>query len=242
MGRYTLMVDNKPVEGYTKVNLKAIDDFTTTCDTANEIIEKLHLKGIHIRSLQIYYRYKNNSRSLDIAYKDHDALTKVEVDEKRKLKGNLFRQYVYSCLREVNRNHEFYQLLMEYPSLSMKVKEYIQQCYIEFSEFNYNKLLEYLSSYTQFRYLVFAVEEYKISKLPENERMEYLNRHFLEENPFEDGSTESTASPSSEEEYIDENDKRYKYDLENFTDEEIEEYERYLEGLPETEVEYTRGI
>ena len=89
MGRYTLMVDNQPVQGYTKVNLKKIDDFTTTCDTANEILERLHLKGINVRSLQIYYRYKNNGRSLDVAYKDHDALAKVEVDENRKLKGNI---------------------------------------------------------------------------------------------------------------------------------------------------------
>ena len=73
--------------------------------------------------------------------------------------------------------------------------------------------------------------------------MEYLSRHFLEENPFEDGSTESTVSPSTtDEEYVDENDKRYKYDLENFTDEEIEEYERYLESLPEEEPAHTRGI
>lgn len=242
MGRYTLMVDNNPVEGYTKVNLKEIDAFTTSCETANEIVDRLHLKGVNIRNLQVCYRYQKTNRALEVAYKEHDALAKVEMGNDRKLKGNLFRAYVYSCLRQVLRDHDFYSMLMNYPRLSEKVKEYLQQCYIEFSEFNYNKLLEYLSSYTQFRYLVFAVEDYKISKMSDDEKFAYLNRHFIDENPFEDGSAESTVSPSSEEEYIDENDKRYKYGLENFTDEEIEEYERYLEGLPETEVEYTRGI
>ncbi len=171
MGRYTLVNNSKDVPCFTKVYLEEIDKFTTTIDEYDEeFMFNLRQIGIYsISCLHVYYRANKEKKVLDALNEEYAYLSKIKVKEgKINITDSIFQNKVREIIDILSSNDELFTAVQKSCSVSDKVKEYIER-YIEAREsFDYNKLLEHLSSYIQFRKLVVFIDQFlKLGYAPE---------------------------------------------------------------------------
>lgn len=171
MGRYTLVNNSKDVPCFTKVYLEEIDKFTTTIDEYDEeFMFNLRQIGIYsISCLHVYYRANKEKKVLDSLNEEYAYLSKIKVKEgKINITDSIFQNKVREIVDILSSNDELFTAVQKSCSVSDKVKEYIER-YIEAREsFDYNKLLEHLSSYIQFRKLVVFIDQFlKLGYAPE---------------------------------------------------------------------------
>lgn len=171
MGRYTLTVDDKEVQGYVKADLRKIDRFTSHFAGEDELLKRLNLNG----KVSINYNH-NGLKKLKIAYEDKSLLSLITYLETRKIDiGNsAFREQVQKILDRVLEDEQFYWFIFRTRLINNRIKEAIKE-YISAKKFcnpdiwedtqNLNEKLQIvfksLSEYLQFRNLLFIEGEYE---------------------------------------------------------------------------------
>ena len=209
MGRYTLILDGNPVEKYTKVNLREIDLYTINFNTTKELIDDLNRKGItDLAELKITYKAYSKEKRLSVALDSKNVLKQVKCLSEGKLdySDSTFKKYTRKFCEQLLRDKDFFKLCLRSNLLNSKIKDYIELMVYEKNVFYENKLIEHLGNYLQFRNVIFILSEYEGYKQALQSKQEKI------EEPEEN--------------------KGYLYD-ENFTQEEIEAYQDYMDNLPD---------
>lgn len=214
MGRYTLNINGEPIKTFTEVSLNKIDKFTTSYNSISDILEALDRKNIKgVKNLKISYRVYKTEKQLNVALNDKEDLQYVSEELTGKIDYNnrVFSRYANEFCEKIRKDKDFYIFVMKSNLLNLKIKQYIELDHHKSNVFYENKIKEYLGSYLQFRNVLFLLEEYvwvKIGKDIENQKKQ---------------QNKEQATP---------------LDGENFTKEEIEEYQKYIDNLPDDEPDY----
>lgn len=214
MGKYTLNINGQPIEKFTKVSLNKIDEFTTSYDSISDILEALDRKNIKgVKNLKISYRVCKMQEELNVALDDKRDLKYVNDGKTAKIDytNRVFLRYANKFCEKIRKDKEFYKFVMKSNLLNLKIKQYIKLDHNNSNIFYENKIIEHLASYLQFRNVLFLLEEYewvKIGKQIEEQKSKKTNEG---NNPL---------------------------DGENFTKEELEDYQTYMDNLPDDEPDY----
>ena len=182
MGRYTLTFETfdkqkiniefkKNNKSASRVPLKTIDDLTTKVNSKEELANLLNLK--EISKVKITYIYRQQEKTIPIAYSDKKVLSEVKTidDNNISLSNTIFIKYMYEFLKLLEKK-DFYNKIMSSDSISDKQKEYIYKRIKagDYSLFCTEKIYEHSSSYRQFRNILFLVAGYKEMLTLQNEK------------------------------------------------------------------------
>ena len=163
MGRYTLMNSNKKVPYFTQVHLNDIDRLTTTVEDEDELKKGLEEAGItSINKMHVYYRTKKEEKVLPILDKEFNFLSKLKIENDIiDVNDSIFRSKVSEIINKLRVNPDLQTAIYNSCSVNNKVKEYLEKNILEYTTFNYDKLLHHLREYIQFRKLLLFVEEFE---------------------------------------------------------------------------------
>ncbi len=186
-GRYTLVIENEhknliPVSDSDtiKVDLASIDRYTTKFSTPQEIIENLKNREITVkgyRTMYISYRANKAEQKLDVAFSEHEQLSKIaqRSDSKVNINSSEFNKFFNTLLRLLD-NNSFYKFLLNQKVNDMyvlnnksRLKDYLDERYSvgRNDDFTISKIKEHISSYKKFRdiYMVFYEYNQKLERL-----------------------------------------------------------------------------
>ena len=156
MGRYTL----EKVPEYQRAYL---DDIDKACleEGTDSLEERLKRRGIELNKLKISYRANHKLHSLQVVDEKYLFLKNIRTKEgKIDITDYRFVDKVRELLEEISWNYKLRDYIYNKSDLSSKVIEYIDKCLNEYNTFNFNRLLDHLSQYLQFRKLAVIVMEF----------------------------------------------------------------------------------
>lgn len=217
MGRYTLVRNGQPIPNFTKVELSAIDKYTTNFSSKISLAKNLMGKHDGISELKIYYNAQGEKKELDVAYDDKKELQNINIMDKGKIdySSSIFIKTINSFIKELKEDEDFYNFAMSSSFLSPKAKEYASIVTENNDTFYRNKLQEHVGTYSAFRKLLFLLEAYAQFNLNRNVEKMYKNK-----------PDSRIKEWFSEDEY--------------YTEEELAKYIEYMDSLPGSEPDYRR--
>ena len=156
MGRYAL----EKIPEYQKAYLDEIDKACFE-EGSDSLKERLKQRGMDLSKLRIKYRANHKERFLQVLDEKYLFLKNIRTNEgKIDITDYRFIDKVREFLEEISWNSELRDYIYNKSDLSSKVIEYIDKCLNEYNTFNFNRLLDHLSQYLQFRKLAVIVMEF----------------------------------------------------------------------------------
>lgn len=218
MTKYTLIKDNEEIPKFKSVDLSTIDKYTTQFDSVSALQRALGISGVS--KLKIYYNVQGTRKKIDVAYSDKKKLQDVVSEKTTKidLNNRVFISFMDNFIKRLREDSNFFKYIINSYDVNAKIKEYATLAARSYDPFFDRKLREYAATYLQFRKLLFVLEKYNQPKIEEKE---------------------TVVEPSS---CLRDDDRitRWLGEDNNFTEEELEEYEKYMDNLPGEEPDFRR--